>query len=145
MNPGRSRSVGRRVRSCVHRPSDIAAITRQQAEEYFALYYAPNNLTAAIVGDFDQDQALAWAKLYFGRIPAGERLPPAVITLATPQTGELDYSAEVDAPPRATIQFRTTAFNGQDDPALSESSTLFSGFLQRITTAGAQKLSAKNT
>ena len=32
--------------------SDIPAYTLQQAKDYFATYYAPNNLTGVLVGDF---------------------------------------------------------------------------------------------
>ena len=38
-------------------PSDIANITKAQADEYYALYYAPQNLTAILVGDFDPAEA----------------------------------------------------------------------------------------
>ncbi len=53
-------------------PSDVESITRAQAEKFFATYYAPNNITAALVGDFDTEEALGLAEKYFGRIPRGE-------------------------------------------------------------------------
>ena len=34
-------------------PSDLEGITREEALEYFAVNYAPNNLTACLVGDID--------------------------------------------------------------------------------------------
>ena len=34
-------------------PSDLEGITREEALEFFGLYYAPNNLAAVLVGDFD--------------------------------------------------------------------------------------------
>ena len=113
-------------------PSDIAAITRSQAEEYFGLHYAPGNITLALVGDFDEQQAIDWARQYFARIPVGRELPPDVITLAMPQLGDLSYSAEVDAPPSASIMFRTTAFAGDDDPALSVLASVLSGKTGRL-------------
>jgi predicted Zn-dependent peptidase len=113
-------------------PSDIAAITRSQAEDYFDLYYAPGNITLALVGDFDEQQAIDWAGEYFGRIPAGRSAPPDVTTLAMPQLGDLIYSAEVDAPPSVEIRFRTTAFGGDDDPALSVLASVLSGKTGRL-------------
>ncbi len=108
-------------------PSDIAAITRKQAENYFNIFYAPNNITVAIVGDFDQAQALKFAKKYFGRIPRGKTTPPDVITMRTPQNGEVTYTAKVDAPPSATSAFHTTAFAGKDDPALQVLESILNG------------------
>ncbi len=113
-------------------PSDIAAITRQQAENYFNIFYAPNNITAAIVGDFDEAKAIAMAKKYFGRIPRGTTTPPDVITMETPQRGEVTYTAEVDAPPSATSAFRTTAFAGKNDPALQVLESLLNGRTGRL-------------
>ncbi len=99
-------------------PSDISAITRAQAEEFFGLYYAPGNITAALVGEFDIDHATELAESYFGRIPSSSQPPPDVITLAMPQAGELFYRASLEAPPEAVLRYHTTAFDGEDDPAL---------------------------
>ncbi len=113
-------------------PSDIAAITRAQARTYFERYYAPANLTLALVGDFDERQARAWAQAYFGRIPPGKEEPPDVITTATPQLGEVTYRAEVEAPPATEIRWRTTAFAGRDDPALQVLSSVLAGKAGRL-------------
>ena len=113
-------------------PSDISAITREQAAEYFDLYYAPNNITAVLVGDFDEDEAVALANSYFGRIPQGRSEPPAVITTAMPLEGEVVFQAEVDAPPSAQIQWRTAAFAGKDDPALNVLSGVLTGKTGRL-------------
>ena len=113
-------------------PSDISAITREQAEAYFDLYYAPNNITLALVGDFNEQQAMDWANDYFGRIPRGRDNPPDVVTLAMPMLGNLDYRAEVDAPPSASIHFRTAAFNGKEDPALQVLGEVLSGKTGRL-------------
>ena len=113
-------------------PSDISSITRQQAEDYFDLFYAPNNLTVALVGDFDEVKALEMANDYFGKIPRGKNEPPDVVTLAMPLLGDLEYRAEVEAPPSVSIHFRTTAFDGVDDPALQLLSQVLSGKTGRL-------------
>ena len=64
-------------------PSDVAAISKAQADDYYDLYYSPGNLTAILVGDFDPPQALALAEKYLGSIPAGKRPPPEMITTET--------------------------------------------------------------
>ena len=38
-------------------PSDVESISRPAADRFFATYYAPNNITAVLVGDFDPDEA----------------------------------------------------------------------------------------
>ncbi|WP_154224296.1 M16 family metallopeptidase [Marinicella rhabdoformis] len=113
-------------------PSDISAITREQAANYFDQYYAPNNLTFALVGDFDEDEAIKMAKKYFGRIPSNGKKADDVITLGMPLLGDFNYETEVDAPPSATIQWRTTAFGGKDDPALSVLAGVLSGKTGRL-------------
>ncbi len=61
-------------------PSDVESINRAQAAEFFSTFYAPNNITAVLVGDFDSEEAIELAKTYFGRIPRGENPPPEMIT-----------------------------------------------------------------
>ncbi len=62
--------------------SDLEAAQLADVRDFFRQYYAPNNASLAIVGDFDTAQAKALVEKYFGSIPAG----PAVeaITAKTP-------------------------------------------------------------
>jgi predicted Zn-dependent peptidase len=113
-------------------PSDVSAITRGQAENYFDIYYAPNNLTAVLVGDFDEVQALKWANQYFGRIPRGTEAPPDVVTLYMPLKGGFEYKAEVDAPPSVSLSFHTTAYGGADHPALMVLADVLNGKTGRL-------------
>ena len=99
-------------------PSDISQVTREQANEFFATYYAPNNLTAILVGDFDPDAAIALAERYFGRIPANPKGVPEVITLEPKQPAEQRMVAEVETTPSLQIAFKTVAAVHKDSPAL---------------------------
>jgi predicted Zn-dependent peptidase len=67
--------------------TDLDLISRQDCERYFRTYYAPNNCTLVLVGDFDTDAAYALIKKLYSKIPAGEALPP-VATGEPPQKGE---------------------------------------------------------
>jgi predicted Zn-dependent peptidase len=67
--------------------SDIDAITRQDCERYFRTYYAPNNCTLVLVGDFDAAGALALIEKLYAQIPSGDPLP-SVATGEPPQKGE---------------------------------------------------------
>jgi predicted Zn-dependent peptidase len=67
--------------------SDIEAITRADCERYFRTYYAPNNCTLVLVGDFERQAALKEIERLYGRIPPGDG-PPTVATGEPPQKGE---------------------------------------------------------
>ncbi len=95
-------------------PSDVEAITRSEAEAYFGTYYAPNNLTAALVGDFDSAKVLALANTYFGRIPRGKVVPPEVITQEVPQLAAKRLVAEADTNPEVNVRYHAVPFNHKD-------------------------------
>lgn len=99
-------------------PSDIESYTRAQAARYFATFYAPNNITAALVGDFKADEALALAQKYFGRIPRGQVPPPEMVTQEMPQLAEKRMFVEADTNPEVSIRYHTVAFNHPDGFAL---------------------------
>ena len=67
--------------------SDIDAITRQDCERYFRTYYAPNNCTLVLVGDFDPGGALTLMEKLYAQIPSGDPLP-SVAAGEPPQKGE---------------------------------------------------------
>jgi predicted Zn-dependent peptidase len=67
--------------------SDIERISRQDCESYFRAYYAPNNCTLVLVGDFDPAAALREIERLYGPIPPGPPLP-AVPGGEPPQRGE---------------------------------------------------------
>ena len=98
-------------------PSDLDAITREDAMAYFGAYYAPNNLTACIVGDFDPGEAAALAKKYFGRLQRGTRDPEPVRTVEEPQYAEQRMSGYAETNPEVRIRFHTVADGHRDEPA----------------------------
>ncbi|HLE60132.1 MAG TPA: pitrilysin family protein, partial [Thermoanaerobaculaceae bacterium] len=95
-------------------PSDIESITRAQAENYFGVYYAPNNITAALVGDFDPEQAVRLAEKYLGRIARGASPPPEVITAEMQQLAEKRFLAEAETNPEVLVRFHAVPFNHKD-------------------------------
>lgn len=94
--------------------SDVESITREQAEAYFDTYYAPNNLTAILVGDVNPDEAVRLAEKYFERIPRGEKAPPEVITYEIEQQAEQRLKGEADTNPTVSIRYQGVAFNHVD-------------------------------
>ena len=55
---------------------DLSAAAVEDVKGFFRQYYAPNNATITIAGDFNADSAKAWVQKYFGNIPRS----PAAIT-----------------------------------------------------------------
>ncbi|HZB45590.1 MAG TPA: pitrilysin family protein [Pyrinomonadaceae bacterium] len=113
-------------------PSDLEGITREEALEYFAVNYAPNNLTAALVGDFEPAQAAELAKRYFGRLKRGPRAPEPVRTREMPQLAEKRMAAYAETVPQARVRFHTVAEGHPDSFALSVLSSLLNGRTGRL-------------
>jgi zinc protease len=53
---------------------DLSAATLADVQEFFRRYYAPNNLSLVIAGDFDPADAERLVRRYFGDIPPGPPL-----------------------------------------------------------------------
>ncbi len=99
-------------------PSDLEGITRAEALEFFDLYYAPNNLSAALVGDFDPDEAKALAERYFGRLTRGDRPPPQPRTREMPQLSEKRMHAWAETNPQVVVRYHSVPDGHVDEPAL---------------------------
>jgi predicted Zn-dependent peptidase len=99
-------------------PSDVAAITKAQADDYYGRFYAPQNLTAILVGDFDPKQALAMAEKYLGSIPKGTQPVPEMITSETRQLAEKRFYGEAETNPAVTMRWHVPALVHKDVPAL---------------------------
>jgi zinc protease len=48
---------------------DLSAAALDDVKDFFRRYYAPDNATITIAGDFAPDSAKAWVRKYFGHIP----------------------------------------------------------------------------
>src|SRR5262245_39130760 len=113
-------------------PSDVAAITKAQADEYYELFYAPQNLTAILVGDFEPAATLAMAEKYLGSIPAGKRPAPEMITAETHQLAEKRFYGEAETNPAVTMRWHVPAMVHRDVPALEVLSLVLSGTTGRL-------------
>lgn len=113
-------------------PSDLANITREQANAYYDTYYAPNNLTLILVGDLDPDQMIKMVRKYFGRIPRGTTEPPEVTTLEEKQYGEKRLIAEAETSPEAQIWYHTVAWKHPDSYSLEVLAEVMNGKTGRL-------------
>ena len=112
--------------------SDIPMYTLAQAKQYFATYYAPNNLTGVLAGDFKAAEVKPILERYFGRIPRGTVEPPLVVTLEPKQLGEKRFNAEAETSPTVRIWWKTVPFVHKDTPALDLLSDVLSGRTGRL-------------
>jgi predicted Zn-dependent peptidase len=99
-------------------PSDIPAISKAQADEFYSIYYSPQNITVILVGDFEPGTAESLAARYFERIPRGPKDPPDVLTLDVKQLAEKRMNAEAEANPQVDILWHTVPFRHRDSYAL---------------------------
>ena len=113
-------------------PSDLEGITREEALSFFGLYYAPNNLTAALVGDFDPDEAKALAERYFGRLTRSDRPPPQPRTREVPQLGEKRMTAYAETNPEVSIRYHSVPDGHVDEPPLVVLGQILNGRTGRL-------------
>ena len=112
-------------------PSDLRVFTLEQAEEFYATYYAPGNLTAALVGNFDPAEAKELAERYFGRLEPGEPAPE-VVTLEMEQNAEKRLDASCDCQPQVKLRYHTVPFRHRDQYALDVLTGLLNGRTGRL-------------
>jgi zinc protease len=62
--------------------ADLSAASLDDVKQFFRTYYAPNNATLVISGDFNRDSALTWVNRYFADIPRGPKMPPRPVVPA---------------------------------------------------------------
>jgi predicted Zn-dependent peptidase len=113
-------------------PSDIPAITKADADAYYALFYAPNNITAVLVGDFDPKEALAMAERYFGRIPRGKNPPPEMTLLPPKWEAEMRLNGEADTNPEVSVNWHTVPFQNRDSYPLIVLAQVLNGRTGRL-------------
>jgi predicted Zn-dependent peptidase len=94
--------------------SDLQSMTRPEAEAFFKKFYAPSNLTVAIVGDVYPKEVRQLTKLYFGRIPSGPK-PDPVETVEPPQRGERRVTLQDPAQPYLLIGYHKPGINHPDN------------------------------
>ena len=113
-------------------PSDLEGITREEALEFFGLYYAPNNLAAVLVGDFDPAEAKVLAERYFGRVSSSDRPAPQPRTREMPQLGEKRMTAYAETNPQVTIRYHSVPDGHVDEPALVVLGQILNGRTGRL-------------
>jgi zinc protease len=93
---------------------ELAALTRQDALDFYDLYYAPNNAVVVIAGDITADAVRPMAERTYGRVPADHAapararvrdLPPPVdvaLTMTHPRVAQASWWRRIIAPGQNT-------------------------------------------
>ena len=95
--------------------ADLEAATVADARAFYKTWYGPGNATLVLVGDFDEDQAMALVERHFGPVPT--RPAPPVPDLVEPIPSARSEHRRLDplAPnPRVAVGYRTAAFGTKD-------------------------------
>jgi zinc protease len=98
--------------------ADLKAATVEDVKQFFRLYYAPNNATLVIVGDFEPKQAKAWVSKYFSDIPRGKPITrPTIGKHALTGEKRLTFEDRTQVP-QLTITWPTVGVKSEDQQAL---------------------------
>ncbi len=108
--------------------ADINNITRDDLYNHYRTYYAPNNATIVVVGDFDTKTLWPKIEKYFGRIPRGPAVPK-VGAVEPAQLGERRIIVKKQAELPAV-------FAGYHTPDLKDKDTYALEVLQGIISSG---------
>ena len=100
--------------------ADLNAAKTEDIKAFFDLYYAPNNATLVVAGDFEAAETKVLITQYFGAIPRGAE-PPAVRCQVRFNTGEIrrpwpDPKATL---PGTFVAYRIPAYDDADYPAVA--------------------------
>lgn len=107
--------------------ADLSAASENDVKDFFRLYYAPNNATLAVVGDFDPAQAKEWIAKYFTDVPQGKKVErPSVPLVALEKGKRLVYEDSVKIP-RLYIDWPTVGAKDEDDHVLDIIADILTG------------------
>lgn len=93
---------------------DIRNLTREDVRQFFKTYYAPNNLTIAIVGDVEPQRVEELAQTYFDRYEAKPE-PPKVTEVEPEQTEPRQVTLKFPAQPIYLEGYRCPAITDADE------------------------------
>lgn len=104
---------------------DLNAAQVPDVQSFFNLYYAPNNATLTVVGDFDTAQAKALIQQYFSGIPRGAE-PAPVVCQATFNPGVIrrNWPDPKASLPAVMLAYRVPEYQSDDTPAIELLTTI---------------------
>jgi predicted Zn-dependent peptidase len=95
--------------------SEIEQLRAKEAEAFYQKYYAPGNITMAVVGDVKPAEIRRLAEKYFGPIPA-RPMPPPVSIEEPKQEGAKRALLETESQPFLLMGYKRPNQTHADDP-----------------------------
>ncbi len=91
---------------------EMRTLSRQDALDFYRIWYAPNNAILVVAGDIDAAELRPLAERYYGRIRPTPHLPPRVWTADPPDIGpqRITHSDEKVRQPSVTRLYRTISY-----------------------------------
>jgi predicted Zn-dependent peptidase len=123
---------------------DLNAAKTEDVKAFFEMYYAPNNATLTLVGDFAPAEAREMVQQYFGSIPRGKEPPPVSCTTQF----NAGQRRETVTDPKATLPallqiYLVPEYKNQDHAALELLATILgAGESSRMNRAIAREAKA---
>ncbi len=107
--------------------ADLDSATLDDVHQFHDAWYAPNNATLVVAGDFDVDRTMEWIEKYFGEIPSRD-LPatPEVEPVALPDSKRLFHEDNFASLPELTLGWPTVHIYHEDSYALDMLAALLS-------------------
>ncbi|HEX3824457.1 MAG TPA: pitrilysin family protein [Mycobacteriales bacterium] len=109
--------------------ADLDAASLEDAREFYATWYAPDNAVLSIVGDVETSAALGLVEQYFGGIAAKGGFPIPPSTAIEPRLGgEVRLTVTDRVPvPRVFMGYRTAPFGTPEFDAMQVAATVLGG------------------
>lgn len=106
---------------------DLDGATLQDVQQFYRTWYAPNNATLVLAGDFDVAQAKEWIARYFGEIAAVDLPPtPNIPTVELTETRLLSHEDNFARVPALTVVWPTVEQYHEDSYPLRVLAALLS-------------------
>lgn len=107
--------------------SNVEQVSAEECRRFFDTYYAANNLSLVIVGDFETEPTLARIRAKFGRLRAAEAIPRNTTAVGV-QRGERRADVYYDVQtPMLLAGWHTPPTGHPDGEALDVASAILSG------------------
>lgn len=106
---------------------DLDAATLEEFNEYFDEYYAPNNATLVVAGDFEMEETKKLIEDYFGPIPKGNEVTRTLVEEKPINTKVTDTFHDPNIQlPMLILAWRTPGMAAKDAKVLDMVSTILS-------------------
>ncbi len=105
--------------------NEITALRAKDASDFHQKYYAPGNVTVAVVGDVNPAQVKTWAEKYFASLPSRPEVK-RTIPVEPKQEGERRATLESASQPFLIVGYKRPEQTHKDDPVFDVISSILS-------------------